>query len=185
MAKIYLVRHAEAEAGWTQNADPKLSKDGFAQALETAKELWKLGQLHAVSSPMQRCLQSAAPYVSLSGALGEREVVDAVSEIPSPDGLSLEERGAWLRKVFQQSWSEQDETLKTWRENLVSYLGGLTEDTIVFTHYVAINAAVGAATGNDAVLCFQPDNGSITILEVEDGKLSLIEKGAENTTKIN
>ena len=90
-----------------------------------------------------------------------------------------------MRKVFQENWSDQENFLTDWRNTLLDYVRGLEEDTVIFTHYVAINAVVGAATGSDAVLNMQPDNGSITIIENDKGTLTLIEKGAENTTKIN
>jgi broad specificity phosphatase PhoE len=54
----------------------------------------------------------------------------------------------------------------------------------IFTHFVAINAAVSAATGDDRVLSFQPGHASITVFEVEDGKLRLIERGRSAVTSV-
>ena len=35
-----------------------------------------------------------------------------------------------------------------------SALSEVTEDTVMVTHYVVVNAVVGAATGDDRVICF-------------------------------
>ena len=55
----------------------------------------------------------------------------------------------------------------------------------MFCHYVAINVAVGAATADDRLVCFRPDNGSITRIAVSDGRLRLIELGRESETQVN
>jgi hypothetical protein len=44
---------------------------------------------------------------------------------------------------------------------------------------VAINVAVGAATSQDKVTCFMPDNASLWSLEVTGGKLLLSALGAQ------
>ena len=49
----------------------------------------------------------------------------------------------------------------------------------------AINVAVGAATSDDRLVCFRPDNGSITRITNGDGRLRLIELGRESETQIN
>jgi broad specificity phosphatase PhoE len=59
------------------------------------------------------------------------------------------------------------------------------ENTAIFSHFVAINAAAGAAVDDDGVLLFRPDNGSITIIETDGGTLTLIERGAEAATRVN
>ena len=51
-------------------------------------------------------------------------------------------------------------------------------DTAVFTHAVVINAVVGHLQQNDRVLGFLPENTSITVVDVIDGRLSLVERGA-------
>ena len=48
---------------------------------------------------------------------------------------------------------------------------------MVVSHFVAINAAIGAATGDDRLLIRMLDNCSITVVDVEDGRLTLVEGG--------
>jgi broad specificity phosphatase PhoE len=54
----------------------------------------------------------------------------------------------------------------------------------VFSHYVAINAAVSKLTGVDQVLAFRPDHASITVLETDGETVRLVEKGAEAATQV-
>jgi broad specificity phosphatase PhoE len=65
------------------------------------------------------------------------------------------------------------------RQGVIEALLALDADSVVFTHFIAINVVVGAATGDDRVACFWPDNGSITIVEADGSSLSLIERGDE------
>jgi broad specificity phosphatase PhoE len=55
----------------------------------------------------------------------------------------------------------------------------------MFSHYVAINAAVGAATGDDRMRIFGPDNCSVTTLDNAGGKLTVVELGRIADTHIN
>ncbi len=55
----------------------------------------------------------------------------------------------------------------------------------IFSHFVAINAAVSAATGDDRVLSFRPGNASITVFETDGTRLTLIERGLEAETQIH
>jgi hypothetical protein len=50
---------------------------------------------------------------------------------------------------------------------------------------VAINAAVGAAMEDDRMRIFGPDNCSVTTLDNNGGKLSVIELGRVADTHIN
>jgi len=54
----------------------------------------------------------------------------------------------------------------------------------VFSHYVAINAAMSCLTGEDRVLTFRPDHASISTLDVDAGRLTLVERGPEAATQV-
>jgi broad specificity phosphatase PhoE len=83
---------------------------------------------------------------------------------------------------MKQRWSEVDPWLVDWRSHVLSTLVALPESTVVTSHFVAINVAVGAALGDDRVIAFAPDHCSISVVEVEGGRLRLIERGAEAKT---
>jgi broad specificity phosphatase PhoE len=109
----------------------------------------------------------------------------AVAEIPSPSE-NLKDRVVWLRNFMAGSWRDASPALAAWRENAVAALVSRREDTVVFSHYIAINVAVGAAEGDDRVVVFSPDNCSVTIFDVENGTLKVVERGKEAPlTKVN
>jgi probable phosphoglycerate mutase len=180
---IYLVRHGEAAASWGKSSDPGLSELGTEQARESARQL--LPQLDAhtalVSSPLARAQQTAVP---LALALSSDVIVnDAFSEIPAP--VPLRERQAWLRQFMQQRWDEQPPNLHEWRERACTQLLALRKPSVVFTHFLVINAVLGRVLGRAETLCFWPDNASITHLRRNGDALELIALGREMDTVVN
>lgn len=182
MAIVYIVRHGRAAASFTDDLDPGLDDLGRAQAEAACETLAGYAPLALRSSPLARARETGEPLGRMLGQ--EISIESRLAEIPSP-GMSLEARGPWLREVMQGRWSEQSTDLQSWREALVNCLLEIRADTAIFSHFVAINAAVGAAEGDDRVLLFRPDNGSITRIEVADGRLTLLERGAEANTHVN
>jgi broad specificity phosphatase PhoE len=184
MPRLYLVRHGRAAAGYSESADPGLDELGRSQAKDVGAKLAALGPLAIVSSPLKRAQETAAPLASLWQRKPVIEI--AVSEIPSPGHMSFAERAEWLRAYMMTgSWRDATPELAQWREDVIAALASRTEDTVVFSHYIAINVATGAALGDDRVMVFRPDNCSVTVFDVENGKLRLIERGHEAETKVN
>lgn len=179
--RIYLVRHGRPSATFAEAADAGLDPAGAAQAEATADRLAPLGPLAIVASPMRRTRETAAP-LERRWRLAAR-IEPAVSEIPSP-GLGVAERGAWLRRVMAQRWSEQDAALAAWRRGVLEALSSLAEPTVVVSHFIAINVAVGAALGDDRVAAFSPDHCSVTVLDVAGGRFALVELGAQAATGV-
>jgi len=184
MARIYLVRHGKAEAGFGENMDPGLDALGHAQAAAVAERLKGHGPLNILSSPLRRAQETAAP---LAKHWSRTPVIEhAVAEIPSPKGMSLETRVEWLRKVMSGSWRDVTPELAQWREDCISTVAGLSTDTVIFSHYVAINVLAGGATDDDRVTNFSPENCSVTIFETDGTTLRLMERGSEAPlTKVN
>jgi broad specificity phosphatase PhoE len=175
VARIYLVRHGEASAHWTDATDPGLSVLGNEQARTVAGRLAPLGPLIIASSPLRRARETAAPLET--AWQNAARIVEAVAEVPSP-GVPAGERSAWLTRLIQGGWSSADSGLRAWRAKVLDFLIGCEADIVVFSHYVAINAAVGAALGRDDFEPFQPANASITVMDNNRGRLHLIEQGA-------
>jgi broad specificity phosphatase PhoE len=99
--------------------------------------------------------------------------------------MRLEDRADWIRTLMRASWPGSDTALLSWREALVAALLAQTQDTVIFSHFVAINVAMGAALGDDRIRLFSPDNCSVTVFDAADGTLQLVEKGRESSvTKI-
>jgi len=183
MARLYLVRHGRAAARFGEAHDPGLDDLGRSQAEAVAQELAPRGPLPILTSPLRRTRETAARLARLWR--GEPVAEEAVAEIPSPTD-NLQERVAWLREFMAGSWRNATPSLARWRENVIGALLRVREDSVIFSHYIAINVAIGAATGDDRVVIFSPDNCSVTMFENEGGVLRLIEKGREAPlTKVN
>jgi len=178
MTRLLLVRHAEPAATWGDHDDPGLSERGVGQAEALAARLAAPAARcprTVVSWPLARARETAAP---LAGRLEQPVGVDArVGEIVSPDGAAAT-RTAWLRDVFARRWPELSAELRGWRRGVLDALAGIG-DAVVTTHFVAINVAVGAATGDDQVRCCSPAHTSVTELSVDEGRLTLVRLGAE------
>jgi broad specificity phosphatase PhoE len=181
MSRVYLVRHGRAAADWGSHVDPGLDKVGRAQAEAMAKKLDTNGPLPLVASPLRRTRETAAALERQWG-VGAR-IEPRVGEIASPVE-DLTARAEWLRGIMQRRWPELDEPLQRWRGAVIDALRELGEDTVVVSHYIAINAAVATALGDERVTCFRPDHCSCTVLDVVDGRLVLIELGAQGATRV-
>lgn len=177
MARLHLVRHGQAEAGWDVDPDPGLSDLGARQAELVAGRLaGLLTPRPIVVSPLRRTRETAAP---LERRWGVSALVDpTVGEIPSPV-TAVEERGAWLDHALHARYPELEPMVHDWRRALLDRVLAMTEDTVIVTHFVAINAVVGAAEGVDDVTSFLPANTSVTEVEVLDGALAVVSRGAE------
>lgn len=184
--RVHLVRHGRATAGWDKDPDPGLDRIGVQQARDVADRLAPLGPLPVLSSPLLRCRQTAA---ELTGRWGTEAAIEPlVAEIPSPEGVAMVDRVDWLRVAMAGAWSPLGPRYVDYRDGVARALAALEQDTVVFSHFVAINAAIGVATGDDRVLIRSLDNCSVTVFEiVADGDgppLHLIEGGHEADTLI-
>ena len=181
MVRLYLVRHGKAAASFSEAPNPGLDDTGAGQAEAMAERLAPLGPLPIVTSPLRRTRETAAPLERRWRFTARIE--PAVGEIPSP----MEDpaaRGEWLRGVMASVWSAQPEDLKLWRQDVGDALLALQRPTVIITHFVAINVAVGIAEGDDRVIGFAPDHCSVTVLDVEDGALRLVRRGAQRATQV-
>jgi len=192
MTRLLLVRHAHPSANWDRDIDAGLDGLGDDQARALVDVLAPRGPLPIVTSPLRRTRETAAPLAEHWGlaprvehAVGEipSPVEHAVGEIPSPVE-HLAARGAWLREVLAGRWSDAGPALHRWRAALLDALLATEAPTVIVSHYVAINTAVGAATGDDRLITFAPAHTSITELVVEDGTLRVVALGDEGTTTI-
>jgi broad specificity phosphatase PhoE len=187
MTKLYLVRHAKPAAGWGQQVDPGLDPIGVAQALATATALSsQLQPLPLYTSPMQRCRETAAP---LEGQWQRTATIfPEVAEIPSPP-LPLTSRQEWLHAAMQGTWQSLQASAPAgspdflaWRRDLLNALLAIRNDSVIFSHYVALNAVIGAASGSNAVVCFRPDHASVTAVETAGSSFRVIELGKQAQT---
>jgi broad specificity phosphatase PhoE len=180
---IYLVRHGEAAANWQESDDPGLSDRGKQQAADAARQLQSRIEpgIRLVSSPMQRARETAQPLASALGA--EVAIVDPFREIPTP--VERARRQTWLNAIARQTWGEQHAMVRDWHQALLAQLRQIREPTVVFTHFMVLNAIVGTLQAEDRVVCFLPDNASVTTLQGFGNELGLLELGQQFRTRVN
>ena len=188
MSRVYLIRHAKPSATWGgDDDDPGLDAQGQAQARAAAAKLLALPSeqrpTRVVSSPLRRCRETAQPFAEAIGATVE--IDPSVGEIPTPSALTPEERGPWLRQAFGGRWAdiEGDLDYDAWRGEVAAAVAS-REHAAVFSHFVAINAVLTALAGEPQVITLRPDHASISVLEVNDGALTVIERGPEAPTQV-
>lgn len=193
MPLIYLVRHGHADSKRERN--PELDELGRTQAEEVARLLHARVEapLPILSSPLARCRQTAAPLERLWGM--EAQVEPRVVEVltPQAEGVVRED---WMRFVLASTWSEAAQggeklqpgfaaALASWRRSVLATLLERTEDTVIFTHFIPINSVLAHALGLERVLCFQPDNTSVTVVETLGvAGVRLVERGREMVTPV-
>jgi len=184
VTRLYLVRHGQPLARYDQDHDPGLDDVGRAQAEAAAVGLAPLGPLPLVTSPLRRTRETATPFERQWEVTAS--VQPAVGEIESPTD-DLAERSAWLGEILRggRRWAELDDERRRWRDGVVAALLASEVDTVVVTHYIAINAAVGVATGDDRVVNFRPDNCSCTVLERDGRSLTLVELVRQRETVVH
>ena len=175
--RLVLVRHGRAAAGWDADPDPGLDDVGRAEAAAAADALAELGPLPIVVSPLRRTRETARPLEERWGTTATVE--PRVGEIASPEGMDLQERGVWLRKAMAGTWADLGPEYTAWRDDVVAHLLGLDRDTVVVSHFIAINAVVGRAPGDDRVVCFVPQNCSRTVVESDGTRLTVVALGEQ------
>lgn len=181
MPRLYLVRHGKAAAGYGEDPDPGLDEEGLAQARTVASTLQALGPLPILVSPLRRCRETAAPLEDRWGAAARVE--PAIAEVAAPVD-DLAGRSAWLGGAMAGHWSDLEEAPRRWRERLLECVRGVDTDTVLVTHFVAINAVIGAATGDPRVLVDRLANASITTIDQRDGTLELVGSGAVGHSEV-
>ena len=173
---LYLVRHGRAAAG-VEDLDPGLDDLGHTQARNAAAALLDVGAKRLIVSPLRRTRETADPIAKALGLTPE--IRDEVAEVFDPE-LAVADRRAMLGPLLSGRWSEQNESLRAFRDRVVSTLISLAqtnEPTIVVSHFVAISVGIGAALGEDRVSPASVPNASITRLELRQGALDLVEAG--------
>jgi len=189
MPRIYLVRHAKPAAAWGDDPDPGLDALGITQAAATAQQLAKaVAKAPLYSSPLRRCRETALPLCELWQSAAT--VLPAVAEVPSPP-VGRDAKREWLTAAMRGTWSELQRNAPAgsidyldWRRSVVTALQALPHDCVVFTHYVAINVAAGAAQRREEVLCFRPDHASVTVIDADTHGLRLVELGSQAQTGV-
>ena len=178
---IYLIRHGEAAARWSQSRDPSLSQTGREQAAALCKHFADKAPMHIISSPLLRAQETAVPLASMWQV--DVRIDESFRELPSL--VSFEERAVWLKNVMRRTWDEVDDALIEWREAAWRSITSLNVDTVIFSHFMVINAIVGRLTGDERLVSFEPDYVSVTQLVGPGDGLELAALGEELETFVS
>ena len=174
---IYLIRHGEPSAGWGDHLDPGLSPLGITQAEAAAEVLARSGAMRAVTSPLARCRETARPFEKQRET--HARIDSGVGEVPTPPGIAPLERPNWLKGVMAGAWSDAGAGFLNWRADILAAVERCADETVIFSHFIAINALVGLLSNDDRVVIFKPGHCSITKLSRRGGKLIIFELGSE------
>src|SRR5581483_2372949 len=175
MPRLYLVRHGKTVS--SNDPDPALADLGLSQENAVASVLASKGPLPILASPARRTRATAAPLAQRWNVVPAPDL--RVGEIPLPPGSEFRNHSACIQFACTRRWPEMHATLRSWRDQVLQTLLEIQRDTVVVTHFVAINVAVGHALGDDRVTCFQPENCSCTTLDSDGKQLRLVELGSE------
>ncbi len=179
---IILIRHGEASQSWGDHPDPDLSDNGFKQAklLEEHKDLQDLSNYDFISSPKSRAKSTALPLIKKFNK--ELLINNIFSEIPSGN-IEASEKKQWLTSTMKEEINKLSEEVTTWRMNIIKEIFGMNKDTIIFSHFMVINALVGELAKHPNLLHFHPDYTSLTKIRLENGTpKSFSIEGSKKTT---
>ena len=63
---------------------------------------------------------------------------------------------------MKQRWQDQNDDVLAWRATAIRFVKSLSSPSVLFTHFLLINAIVGEIMKVDRTLYFWPENCSIT-----------------------
>ncbi|MBI3437787.1 MAG: histidine phosphatase family protein [Proteobacteria bacterium] len=180
MTRIFLARHAEPEKSvGAARADGSLSRFGRSQADYLAERLLEFRPLKVVSGPSLRCKETAA---FAAKRLGASVTVDQrFTEVEPPRGTP--NANLWLMQNFRgdsaTTWDQLDANVNKWRAENLRAIAEVKENTVVFTHFININAIVSSALHTPNTAVCRPDYASITEISVVNGDIRLVLDGTE------
>lgn len=178
--EVCLIRHGAAAAAWAESRDPALSDDGHRHAQAVAELFATQTPCPIVSSPLKRARETAQPLAARWNR--GMDIDERVREIPS--SVPMAERRAWLTAIMNSRWPALDESIQAWRANALRAVLDYERDTLVFTHFMVINALVAYATHDERVVCFEPDYGSVTRFRCDGERLALVSLGTQRQTLV-
>ncbi|MFP4071401.1 MAG: histidine phosphatase family protein [Desulfovibrionales bacterium] len=185
MSLIYLVRHGDNDTVGRlitgRRPGVHLNESGREQAVQVAERLRPLHIDHIASSPMERCLETAAPLARQTGrAVDVRERLNEIDfgQWSGLDYSELDSRPGWREFNTFRSGTRipGGEMLAEVQARMVAEVHGLSRDfsggkVAIFSHGDPIKTVLAYFLG------FPLDN--VLRLEVSPGSISILSLGAE------
>lgn len=180
--KIYLLRHAQPMEPWYDFDDSSLSKNGHRQAESAARMMGPLGPLPIWTSPLKRAVETAAPLARIWEEIPSIEPRLREISPPNSDPLS---RGSWLTTLLMAKWESMEENFQNWRRQILDAVQSIEKDTVIVTHFVVINVIVGAATNENRVICCNPDNVDMIVINKSKERLEVASYGLGKDSQVS
>ena len=182
--EVIFIRHAEASSSWGDHHDPGLSDTGKAQSkkLINRPELKQLDDYSFISSPKLRAVETARP---LAQKFKKELIIENIfTEIPSPN-IEPENKQEWLKNILQMNKNDLPENIAKWKDNIISKTKAFSQDSVIFTHFMVINALLSELNSETKLLYFYPDYTSIVKITIEDGEFINFSIDKDKKTFIN
>ena len=96
--------------------------------------------------------------------------------------MTLGLAGTWAE--LSAAAPEDSPDYMQWRRTLLDALLAMPQDCVIYTHFIAINVAVGAGLRREPVDCFRPDYASVSVVETRGDELQVLQLGAEGDTAV-
>ncbi|MBV8490628.1 MAG: histidine phosphatase family protein [Candidatus Eremiobacteraeota bacterium] len=195
MALVYVARHGETD--WNRDGryqgqrESSLTELGERQAAALAGDLGNKGLARVISSPLARCVQTAAPLARRAAVALETDA--RLIEIA---------HGTWEGRLRADVEREDAERMRAWMQSpaTVAFEGGESlaavaarwdgfaaslsgkKPVAVITHDVIVRIAILRAQGRPFADFWQPRvcNGGYAVFEVEDGRWSSLEANCDH-----
>ena len=182
--KIILIRHGEAENKWGEHPDPGLSLKGISESYDLLqhKELQSLEDYFFISSPKLRAIETAKP---LAKKFNKKVKIDnCFIEIPA-EGIKSDKKHEWLEQIVKTNKKELPMFIKNWKNKILNRIKKLDRNTIIFSHFMVINALLSELTDIDTLLYFYPGHTSVVILEMKNKEFDYFITEGNKKTAIN
>tara|TARA_Y200000002_G_C22590677_1_gene625062 strand:- start:33 stop:596 length:564 start_codon:yes stop_codon:yes gene_type:complete len=182
--ELIFIRHGEASDAWNNHPDPGLSKTGISQSndLLNNKDLEALGSYSFISSPKLRAIETAKPLVKKFNK--ELKIDNDFIEIPS-ENIDLNDRQDWIQKIIKTNKKDLPDYVKLWSENIYKKTISFKKNSIIFTHFMVINALISDITSSDTLLYFHPGYTSIVKIKIAENKIQSFLIQESEKTHIN
>tara|TARA_B100001027_G_scaffold97705_1_gene67082 strand:- start:21 stop:584 length:564 start_codon:yes stop_codon:yes gene_type:complete len=182
--KIILIRHGEAENKWGEHPDPGLSLKGISESYDLLqhKELQSLEDYFFISSPKLRAIETAKP---LAKKFNKKVKIDnCFIEIPA-EGIKPDKKQEWLEQIVQTNKKELPMFIKNWKNKILNKIKKIDRNTIIFSHFMVINALLSELNDMDTLLYFYPGHTSVVILEMKNKEFDYFITEGNKKTAIN
>ena len=181
---LLLVRHGEASESWGNHSDPGLSDQGIKQSISLLEKnmVKSLDSYNFVSSPKLRARLTAEPLIKKFGK--KLLINETYSEIPS-NNIDNTKKRAWLTELMNTDIANFPENVALWRTNIIKHSLNIAQNTIIFTHFMVVNALISALLKKSRIMYFHPDYVSITKITFENYEVKSITLGDEKKTVVN